>query len=364
MGIFNWLFGGKKYSKEFIKENTPRQKDKLDGKVKDYNLNKSSKINILNNGGVRDEAKINSIIKNITKLKTADDAFGVYQSVLEHLSVNTNKDNAIAWLKLNEIINFLSITVEKKILHTTLFTNEDMSVSFRITTLYHLRGVTQFNLHQPSAFNDFSKVLEIDSEAEDSLYMRAQSSFWHNQDWESALVDIKKYLKFKPDDNSGNQLLNVLNKVKKGSKEIVKLFKSGQAKLSEGTTLLKKEEYKKADKYLRDAIENFNQITSLYNLGKKYNWNSDIEKIPTMNKKVEPYLYLKSHSISLMDVNFKIIQCYLSLGANAFDSTEKSVENLMNYCKEIYFMSYGNYQPPNGELGSDLYINATSKLNK
>ena len=204
MGIFNWLFGGKKYSKEFIKENTHRlyddeqkiyleglmingkkeglwkifdennnliierkyrwnilrsekiiednflkekddadpidpahnidyqkvldgvdrgtqimknylrQKDKLDGKVKDNNLDKSSKINILNNGGVRDEAKINSIIKNITKLKTADDAFGVYQSVLEHLSVNTNKDNAIAWLKLNEIINFLSTTVEKK----------------------------------------------------------------------------------------------------------------------------------------------------------------------------------------------------------------------------------------------------------
>ena len=62
-----------------------------------------------------------------------------------------------------------------------------------------------------------------------------------------------------------------------------------------------------------------------------------------MNKKVEPYLYLKSHSISLMDVNFKIIQCYLSLGANAFDSTEKSVENLINYCKNIFYV-LRNYQ--------------------
>ena len=170
MGIFNWLFGGKKYSKEFIKENTHRlyddeqkiyleglmingkkeglwkifdennnliierkyrwnilrsekiiednflkekddadpidpahnidyqkvlddvdrnsnyeklstSKDKLDGKVKDNNLDKSSKINILNKS-VRDEAKINSIIKNITKLKTADDAFGVTNQCL------------------------------------------------------------------------------------------------------------------------------------------------------------------------------------------------------------------------------------------------------------------------------------------
>jgi Tfp pilus assembly protein PilF len=67
-----------------------------------------------------------------------------------------------------------------------------------------------------SCIDNFDNALKKDSSYVDSYYMRAvaySSDLCQLQDINKAILDLKKYLEFNPNDNAANKLLKALNQI-------------------------------------------------------------------------------------------------------------------------------------------------------
>jgi tetratricopeptide (TPR) repeat protein len=81
----------------------------------------------------------------------------------------------------------------------------------------HTLGCTKIYMKDfTSCIDNFDNALKKDSSYVDSYYMRAvaySSDLCQLQDINKAILDLKKYLEFNPNDNAANKLLKALNQI-------------------------------------------------------------------------------------------------------------------------------------------------------
>ena len=289
--------------------------------------------------GIFDWFKKDRDIKNGNE----DDIYSHYTKANSHFD---NKDFPLSVDHFNKVIDLLlQKDLPLEILSTTAFTSEDMSVTFTLIDLYHLRGCAKFNMSDVSSIDDFTESIKIHKNYEDAYYMRGSSYFILLEDWQKAITDIKKYLTFSPDDKAGNQLLIVLEEIKKNSLQVSKLYNKGVSEYSEAEKIINNSD-EEAVVHLNKSKENLEKALDLY------------------SQKNRVYIYQKSHSFSLCDIYFKILQCNLQLGGiNASDGnfSHDDANNPMTECIHIYKISKGKFKPDKSVLGANLYYTILDK---
>ena len=72
-------------------------------------------------------------------------------------------------------------------------------------------GNAKLYLEDSSSVEEYNKAIELDVEFANAYYMRAVSILKFDQDQEKALIDVKKYLEYEPNDQAGNKLFKILS---------------------------------------------------------------------------------------------------------------------------------------------------------
>ena len=250
-------------------------------------------------------------------------------------------------------LNRLNSDVNKKLMATTLFSSIDGATTFTAMDIYHKRGVAKFNISDISSIDDFTKAIKLSKSYSDSYYMRGVARFVLDNDWKSALSDIKKYLTLNPDDKAGNDMLYVLEEIKNNSSKVythfmksIEYYQKGENSLS---SKVEGREFQRG--YIIKALVNLDEAISLF------------------TQKNRPYIYQKTNSFTLMDIYFIKIKCKLKLveydqlikekGTNVSSS---DLTEMMNLCSSIYNISKGTFKPPKNELGERFYYEFIKKL--
>ena len=262
-----------------------------------------------------------------------------------------NQEYMLAVQNFDKVIDTLpnQTNMPAEIMSMTAFSSEDMSVTFTLTDLYHLRGCAKFYISDASSIDDFTEAIKTNKDYDEAYYMRGSAIFLLLEDWQKAIVDIKKYLTFSPDDKAGNQLFLVLEQIKENSKEINKLYLKAIDDYSKGGEFLKFIDDSKTD--IGDEVVDLKKGTKYLKSCLKY-----LDKaIDLFTQKNRPNVYLKSHSFSLFEIYFKKLQCSLML--------QEPYESLMNQCVEIYKQSKGLFKPYKSELGAKIYYQIIAKAN-
>ena len=262
-----------------------------------------------------------------------------------------NQEYMLAVQNFDKVINALpnQNNMPAEIMSMTAFSSADMSVSFSLTEVYHNRGCAKLYVSDDSSIGDFTQAIKINKDFENAYYMRGSAYFVLLEDWQKAIVDIKKYLTFSPDDKAGNQLFLVLEQIKENSKEINKLYLKAIDDYSKGGEFLKFIDDSKTD--IGDEVVDLKKGTKYLKLCLK----SLDKAIDLFTQKNRPNVYLKSHSFSLFEIYFKKLQCSLML--------QEPYESLMNQCVEIYKQSKGLFTPDKSELGAKIYYQIIEKAN-
>ena len=262
-----------------------------------------------------------------------------------------NQEYMLAVQNFDKVINALpnQNNMPAEIMSMTAFSSADMSVSFSLTEVYHNRGCAKLYVSDDSSIGDFTQAIKINKDFENAYYMRGSAYFVLLEDRQKAIVDIKKYLTFSPDDKAGNQLFLVLEQIKENSKEINKLYLKAIDDYSKGGEFLKFIDDSKTD--IGDEVVDLKKGTKYLKLCLK----SLDKAIDLFTQKNRPNVYLKSHSFSLFEIYFKKLQCSLML--------QEPYESLMNQCVEIYKQSKGLFTPDKSELGAKIYYQIIEKAN-
>jgi tetratricopeptide (TPR) repeat protein len=287
------------------------------------------------------DEKIIALGKSQRSFKYRLELFEEIENLIEAKNYSDCKD------KCTELIGLLE-EVSKKLDNAIIQqATLDFSISYNVLDIYHKRGACLFSLGDESSIKDFSYVIKIHEDYEDAYYMRGSAYFILLEDWQKAIPDIKKYLTFSPDDKAGNQMLIVLEEIKKNSPKVSKLYKKGVSEYLEAEKLLHNSENdKEAIVHLNKSKENLEKALDLY------------------SQKNRVYMYQKSHSFSLCDIYFKILQCNLQLGGiDASDGkfSHDDAKNPMTECIHIYKISKGKYRPDKSDLGAKLYYMIVDK---
>ena len=277
----------------------------------------------------------------------ADDMFLNYSKAQENLN---NKEYKLAVQNFDKVIDTLpnATNVPAEIMSMTEFASSDMSVSFSLIDLYHNRGCAKFYTSDDSSIDDFTEAIKIHKDYENAYYMRGSAYFILLEDWQKAILDIKKYLTFSPDDNAGNKLLLVLEEIKENSEEINKLYTKALHDFSEGQKMLSFVDDSKqgiSDKVVDEKKGNQLMKLCVKSLDKAYE---------LFSQKNRPNIYLKSHSFSLVEILFKKLQCSLML---------QESESILSQCVGIYKISKGLFKPNKSELGAKIYYMIVEKTN-
>jgi len=277
-----------------------------------------------------------------------DDMYSYFSKGQDYFN---NQEYMLAVLNFDKVINAMpnQNKIPAEILSMTAFSSADMSVSFSLTEVYHNRGCAKLYVSDDSSIDDFTKAIKINKDFENAYYMRGSAYFVLLEDWQKAIVDIKKYLTFSPDDKAGNQLFLVLEQIKENSKEINKLYAKAIDDYSKGAEFLKFIDDSKTD--VGDEVVDLKKGTKLL----KSCLKSLDKAIDLFTQKNRPNVYLKSHSFSLFEIYFKKLQCSLML--------QESYESCMNQCVEIYKQSKGLFKPSKSELGAKIYYMIVEKAN-
>lgn len=272
--------------------------------------------------------------------------------------------------------------VKQELIAKTLFSSQDGSITFTVMDIYHKRGFAKFSISDISSIDDFTKAIKLSKSYGDSYYMRGVARFILDNDWKSALPDIKKYLTLNPDDKGGNDMLYVLEEIKNNSSKVYKCFKKSKEfyqksqdytpppsqirwSISVGTAP-SNERWGVRKDFIIKAIENLDKAINLF------------------TQKNRPYIYQKSHSFTLLDIYFMKIKCKLKFseydqaikekGAwkTGFDASSKenlneikeNLNEMADLSSKIYNMSNGAFKPPQDELGEELYYSIIKHLKK
>lgn len=227
------------------------------------------------------------------------------------------------------------------------YASEDFSVQFNILEVYHRRGCAKMMCSDISCIDDFTQVINLNQNYEHAYYMRGYANFILHEDWQLALNDINKYLKFSPNDEDGNKLLGVLEEIRVNSLKISEFYKIAVS------------EFSKADKLLDFNMTDLQKEKVVCNLK---NSKKNLEKALNLYvQKNRIYLYQKSHLFTLCDIYFKKLQCNLSLGSI---NESNDLENPIAECINIYEISKGKFNPNEDDLGASLYYSIVDKVNQ
>ena len=289
------------------------------------------------------DEKIIALGESQRSFKYRLELFEEIENLLEAKNYSDCKD------KCTELIGILE-EVSKKLDNAIIQqATPDFSISYNVLDIYHKRGACLFSLGDESSIKDFSYVIKIHEDYENAYYMRGSAYFILLEDWQKAIPDMKKYLTFSPDDKAGNQMFMMLEEINKNSSKVSKLYKKGVSEYSEAEKLLHNSDNdKEAIVHLNKSKENFEKALNLY------------------SQKNRIYMYQKSHSFSLCDIYFKILQCNLQLGGiNASDGnfSNDEAKNPMTECIHIYQISKGKFKPDKKELGATLYYKIVEQAN-
>ena len=259
------------------------------------------------------------------------DIYSYYAKARNHID---NKEYNLAVKNFDTVMKMLPKQpgMTSEIMNSTVFATEDMSIAFTMADLFHLRGCAKFYMSDFSSIEDFNESIKINENYENAYYMRGCAYFIISEDWQKSLTDIKKYLTFNPDDEAGNNMLLVLEEIKSNSSKVSKFFNEAVQQYSKGMQSQTDEE---AVIYFKKSKENLENALNFY------------------TQKNRVYIYQKSHSFSLCDIYFKILQCNLSLGGRKIH--ERNTQELMTDCVHIYKISKGKFKPNNDELGAQIY---------
>ena len=268
-------------------------------------------------------------------IENKEDIFSYYNKANNHLE---NEDYTLAIDCFNKVVDMLILKdLPIEIVSKTAFFSEDMSIDFTLVDIYHNLGCAKFKIGDSSSIDDFNEVIKINKNYENAYYMRGSAYFILLEDWQKAIIDIKKYLTFSPEDKSGNQLLFVLKEIKANSNKINKLYNLALDNYSKGEKMLsfiddeesKVFDEKKGNELMKSCIKSLDKALELF------------------SQKNRPNIYLMSHSFTLIDIYFKRLQSSLML--------QEKHDSIMNQCVNIYKTSNGKFKPNKNELGAKIY---------
>ena len=102
-------------------------------------------------------------------------------------------------------------------------------------------GNAKLYLEDSTSIEEYNKAIELDIDFANAYYMRAVAIVKFEQDQEKALIDVKKYLEYEPDDQAGNKLFKILSgsedlltgwkKEAIGGKEVLKYYYQGDIEI-------------------------------------------------------------------------------------------------------------------------------------
>lgn len=217
------------------------------------------------------------------------------------------------------------------------------SVGFRLIDVHHVRATAAMNLSDfKSALKDLDFVISNDENYADSYFTRSQCHFFNYEDTDikASIKDMKKFKQLKPNDSDGERWINMFNHIIEVGNDISDIYKSEIKNIKKGFTF--DITYGKggatlvnlANKIIQNLTEAIDKHLKLSNI---------------YSKSVSPYVFKKTHKISLPLLYYRRYQSYVFLFTDMNSKDEKKAKEFFSLSNQDIYnclnSSNGKFSP-------------------